>query len=201
MASAFSHAAAALALGTVILPRPWRWPLFVLGAGCAILPDADVVGFAIGIRYSHLVGHRGLSHSLAFAAVTATVATLALRRSWDARVWLFLLVATASHGLLDALTDGGLGVAFFAPWIGSRYFFPWRPIVVSPILPAEFFEWRSLRVLASEALVVGVPSLVLVLAALFARGIWFPTTGHRRAGRATGRQPSRGRMGGTGVAT
>jgi inner membrane protein len=166
MASAFSHAAAALALGTALFPRPWPWPLFLLGAGCAMLPDLDVVGFAIGIRYADMLGHRGLSHSLAFALATATGLTLAIRGAWDTRLWLFLTLATASHALLDALTDGGLGVALFAPWSGRRYFLPWRPIVVSPIMPAEFFEARSLRVLASEALVVGMPSLLLVLAAL-----------------------------------
>jgi hypothetical protein len=26
-----------------------------------------------------------------------------------------LFVVTASHGILDAMTDGGLGIAFFAP--------------------------------------------------------------------------------------
>jgi hypothetical protein len=31
---------------------------------------------------------------------------------------------TASHGMLDAMTDGGLGVAFFAPFDNARYFFP-----------------------------------------------------------------------------
>ena len=47
----------------------------------------------------------------------------------------------------------------------------------------------ALALLASEALVVGVPSLLLVLAALFARGIRFPTTGHRRAGGQPGASP------------
>ena len=165
MASAFSHAAAALALGTAILPRPWPRSTLLVGAGCSLLPDADVVGFAIGIPYGHVLGHRGLSHSLAFAAVVAAAGTLALRGKWDTRVFLFLLLATASHGVLDALTDGGLGVAFFAPWSGERYFFPWRPIVVSPISPTEFFEARSLRVLWSEALVVGLPSFALLAVA------------------------------------
>jgi inner membrane protein len=136
---------------------------------CAVLPDADVIGFAVGIPYEHVVGHRGLSHSLLFAALLATMATFVIRDRWDARVWLFLLLATASHGLLDALTDGGLGVAFFAPFSDRRYFFPWRPIVVSPISVLDFFEARSLRVLASEALVVGLPSLALVLAGLAMR--------------------------------
>ena len=169
MASAISHTAAALALGTAVLERPWRWPLLLVGALCAVLPDADVVAFAVGIPYENVLGHRGLSHSLCFAAALATLATLAVRGRWDWRVWLFLLLATSSHGLLDALTDGGLGVAFFAPFSARRYFFPWRPIVVSPISVLDFFEARSLRVLKSEALVVLLPSLALVLAGLAIR--------------------------------
>jgi inner membrane protein len=39
----------------------------------------------------------------------------------------------ASHGILDAMTDGGLGVAFFSPFDDTRCFFPFRPIKVSPI--------------------------------------------------------------------
>jgi hypothetical protein len=31
-------------------------------------------------------------------------------------VWTYFFLAAASHGLLDAMTDGGLGVAFFAPF-------------------------------------------------------------------------------------
>jgi inner membrane protein len=39
----------------------------------------------------------------------------------------------ASHGLLDAMTDGGRGVALFWPFTARRYFLPWRPIPVAPI--------------------------------------------------------------------
>src|SRR5215831_7502105 len=44
----------------------------------------------------------------------------------------YLFLATASHGVLDAMTNGGLGVAFFSPFDTTRYFLPWRPIRVSP---------------------------------------------------------------------
>ncbi|MHC4444672.1 MAG: hypothetical protein ACYTF1_17650 [Planctomycetota bacterium] len=40
---------------------------------------------------------------------------------------------TASHGLLYALTDGGLGIALLSPFDTTRYFFGWIPIQVSPI--------------------------------------------------------------------
>jgi membrane-bound metal-dependent hydrolase YbcI (DUF457 family) len=49
------------------------------------------------------------------------------------RVWLYLFVCALSHPLLDALTNGGRGVALLSPFSNHRYFFPWRPIEVSPI--------------------------------------------------------------------
>jgi inner membrane protein len=65
---------------------------------------------------------------------------------------------TASHGMLDAMTDGGLGVAFFAPFDNARYFFPWRPILVSPIGIAQFFSGYGLDVLLSEFVWIWVPA-------------------------------------------
>jgi inner membrane protein len=69
---------------------------------------------------------------------------------------------TASHGVLDALTNGGLGVAFFSPFDTRRYFFPWRPIWVSPIGGRALFSSRALQVMAHEIWVWG-PALALVM--------------------------------------
>jgi inner membrane protein len=52
--------------------------------------------------------------------------------------------------VLDAMTNGGLGVAFFAPFDTTRYFFPWRPITVSPIGVGSFFTHRGALVVLSE---------------------------------------------------
>ena len=41
------------------------------------------------------------------------------------------------------------GVAFFAPFNNTRFFFPWRPIEVSPI-GLSFFSTRGMAVLLSE---------------------------------------------------
>lgn len=46
----------------------------------AMLPDADVLSFAAGIPYPHPLGHRGLSHSLAFAAVVGLIAPSLVQR-------------------------------------------------------------------------------------------------------------------------
>ena len=166
MPSVFTHAVAALALGTALLPRgagPRPW---LLGVVCAVLPDIDVLAFALGVPYSAMLGHRGLSHSIFFALLLSTVvATFAFRDGrWDGarrRIWLFLFAASASHGILDAFTNGGLGIAFFAPFSAARYFFPVTPIEVSPIVPG-FFAERGVRVLASEMMWVWTPALVLI---------------------------------------
>jgi inner membrane protein len=170
MPSAFSHAVSALGIGAAILGRKAPARVYALGALCAALPDADVVGFRFGIRYGDLLGHRGLTHSFAFAAVLAALALPLARRGSDlglGRVWTYLFLATASHGLLDAMTDGGLGVAFFSPFSNTRYFFPFRPIVVSPISVHRFFTERGAAVLGSELLWVWLPSLALAAAAAF----------------------------------
>jgi inner membrane protein len=117
---------------------------------CALsmLPDADVAAFALGIPYSHPWGHRGATHSLLFAAVAGALAALLIRRP---RLAPLLIAVIASHALLDALTDGGLGVALLWPFTDRRYFFPLRPIPVAPIGP-RFLSERGLLVAATEIL-------------------------------------------------
>ena len=163
MASVFSHVCVTLALGQL---QPWKaWPIRFWGLSifCSVLPDIDVVGLALGIPYEHPLGHRGLTHSLAFAVVTGFVVVQLGFSSvytgfwmWWSLVLHFFLV-TASHGILDAMTDGGLGIAFLAPFENARYFFPWTPIRVSPIGVSEFFTRYGVEVLTSELVWVGIP--------------------------------------------
>jgi inner membrane protein len=174
MPTVFSHAIAGAALATAM--RPWgRWGRVVwLAALCAMAPDADVIAFWAGVPWGHVLGHRGITHSLAFAAaLAAVVAGLAFRGpGWRGRrgvVWLALFVATASHGALDALTDGGSGIAFLAPFDDTRYYAPWHPIRVSPISVSRFLSERGLRVLQSEMVWVWLPSALLVAAAWIVR--------------------------------
>jgi len=81
----------------------------------------------------------------------------------------YFFVVTLSHPLLDACTTGGLGVAFFSPFSNHRYFFPFHPIKVSPIAVNSFFSDWGLRVLLSEALWIGLPTLIVVLIASYIR--------------------------------
>jgi len=168
MPSVFSHAAPALALAP-LLPAPVRKPFLALGIVGAALPDLDVLAFRFGVPYAHALGHRGLSHSLAFAAGLAALVVWqrlhvpGTRSHWG-KAWLFLFVCIASHGVLDAATNGGLGVALFAPFDATRWFLPWRPIEVSPLGVSAFFSTRGLEVLRSEALWVWSPCLGIALA-------------------------------------
>ena len=173
MATVFTHAAAALALGTAFRRPGPPLRFWLAGAACAMAPDLVVIGLSFGIPWGHVLGHRGLSHSVVFAAILALVVTaVAFRgRDWDGRrpsVWLFLFLATASHGVLDAMTDGGSGVAFWAPFDDERYFLPWRPIPVSPI-GRRFFTERGVAVLEGELLLVWLPAAIFAAVCLGVR--------------------------------
>jgi inner membrane protein len=173
MPSVFSHAIVGAALGTAFVRAGTPRRVLVLGAACASLPDVDVVAWDFGVRFGGMLGHRGLTHSLIVAAILAgALATLAPALGAPlgrVRFALYIGVATASHGLLDAMTNGGPGVALFAPLSGTRYFFPFRPIEVSPIGVAGFFSARALRILRSEALWLWLPAGVWVMLVRFAR--------------------------------
>jgi inner membrane protein len=129
-----------------------------------------VIGFRFGIRYGDFWGHRGFTHSLVFAALLALV-IVALRFRHGVTgmrplsMWSYFFLATASHGLLDAMTDGGLGVAFFAPFVNRRYFLPWTPIRVSPIGVTRFFTARGLAVLRTEFVWIWLPAILLAVLA------------------------------------
>ena len=174
MASLISHAVAALGIGTIFARSQAPKRVWIIGVACSMLPDIDVVGFRLGIRYGDFWGHRGFTHSLLFAAILATLAVIAvfsrglpgLGKAW---LWTYFFFATASHGFLDAMTNGGLGVAFFSPFDNTRYFFPWRSIVVSPIALSRFFSAKGFAVLESELLWIWIPAGVLAVSILILR--------------------------------
>ncbi len=186
MPSVFSHAIVGSTLVACGVPRP-RATLVALGAVLAVVPDLDVVGLAFGWGLDHALGHRGLSHSVFVAAGLAALVTIAMparagENRW--RVWLALAAAMASHGFLDALTNGGRGVAFLAPFADARWHFPVRPIEVSPIGVWTFVSRRGLEVLANEVVWLWAPSLAALAATAALRGISDPRT---RAAREPGR--------------
>jgi inner membrane protein len=82
---------------------------------------------------------------------------------------MFVLVATASHGLLDMLTNSDLGIALLWPLAERRFFFPVQPIEVSPLGLRRFLSPWGLAVVLSELRWVWLPLAVMALAVFVAR--------------------------------
>ncbi|HVR41615.1 MAG TPA: metal-dependent hydrolase, partial [Thermoanaerobaculia bacterium] len=79
---------------------------------------------------------------------------------FEFRTFTFIFLCAISHPLLDAMTNGGRGIAFFAPFSNHRYFFPWRPIRASPIGAEGFFTDRGIATVMSELMWVWLPFAV-----------------------------------------
>jgi inner membrane protein len=176
MASAFSHVLVSLALGKGSQHNMMTWRVLLLGVVCSIVPDVDVLGFYYGIQYGDLWGHRGLTHSIFFAGLlSASLVGLWYRQmpaGVKAGICFYFFLCTASHGVLDAMTDGGLGVAFFSPFDTGRYFFSVRPVVVSPIGIGTFFNEDAFQVLASEAKWIWLPTVAAFLILRALQRVW-----------------------------
>lgn len=139
---------------------------FFAFSAASLLPDADVIAFGLGIPYEAPFGHRGASHSIVFALLSGLVAGLiaarGTTRARGLRVGLFIGAIIATHGPLDALTDGGEGVALLWPFSTQRFFFPWRPLPVAPI-GINFLSRAGLAVAKVE---------IIAFAPLFLFGLW-----------------------------
>lgn len=120
-------------------------------AALSVAPDLDAISFVLRIPYAAPWGHRGASHSLAMALLAGLLASVVAHVCAWPRLKTAVLVAltVASHGLLDALTNGGLGVALLWPWSDARFFAPVHPIPVAPI-GRDFFTARGWAVAAQE---------------------------------------------------
>jgi inner membrane protein len=163
MASVFGHSIAALALGKAFKEELRKPKFWILGVVCSIAPDADVLGFRFGIAYESFWGHRGFTHSFVFAIILGFLVAYLFYKTKRNALALYFTLCTASHSLLDAMTTGGKGVAFFSPFENSRYFLPWRPIKVSPMSASKFFSEWGLEVIKSELLWIGIPFILILL--------------------------------------
>lgn len=174
--ASIGHVFVGLAAARIADPRaslPKRLYTAIGLATLSLVPDLDVIAFRFGIPYEAPFGHRGATHSLAFAMILGPLVALAWKRpGHPLRATMAICVAVlASHGLLDMLTDGGEGVALFWPFSNERMFFPWQPLRVAPI-GRGMLSWRGLSVLASETLCF-LPVLVY--------GLWPPRRTRARA--------------------
>lgn len=123
----------------------------------SMLPDADVVGLYLGVPYAAEFGHRGAAHAVLVGLASGAL----LGGGWALLRATFLLPArprlaaalgalvTASHGLLDICTYGGLGVALAWPFSLARFHAPWRLFPAVPI-GIHFFSQEGLRCVGIE---------------------------------------------------
>ena len=113
MASAFSHAIAALSLGTCFYRPQTPKRVWIAGAVFAVIPDLDAIGFRFGIHYSDFWGHRGFTHSLFFAVLLAAVAAATLYRRGKTGIGrnaLFAYFFLASDGTVRVVEANNSGI-------------------------------------------------------------------------------------------
>jgi inner membrane protein len=159
MASLITHPLVPVVLAAAAGSKHVPWRLLLVGIVLSLLPDLDVIAFRLGVPYADPFGHRGFTHSLVAAlVVAASLAPFArFLQARAAATFAFLFLAMASHGVLDACTRQGLGVAFFWPFSDTRHFFAFRPVEASPVSVSRFFEQRAGDVLESELLWLWLP--------------------------------------------
>jgi inner membrane protein len=163
-----SHGVVAVAAGKLFAKNNSS-KFWLLSIVCSILPDADALLFRFGVPYGNMFGHRGFSHSVLFAILAGLVVVVlgfpeirSNAKNWWAFFSYFSLLGI-SHGILDAMTNGGLGVGFFIPFNSTRYFLPFRPIAVSPLGLRGLLSERGLHVMISEAFWIWLPAVIIVI--------------------------------------
>lgn len=169
MPTIFTHALLGYSLARLMVnPGQVEGRYWLFSATLPVIPDLDTL-FMPWIPYSHPLGHRGLSHSPFFAGILA-LATICFSQktsqvfpSGRLGLMLFYWIITASHGILDAMTDGGLGIAFFAPFTNNRYFLPFRLIPVAPIGVYRFFSAWGLEVFLIEVILFWFFALAMIV--------------------------------------
>lgn len=162
VATIYTHAVVGLGIAQLYVPRRRAWLYWTLAGFLAIVPDFDVFSSA---DYGSLLGHRGFTHSLAFALWMGLFAASCSYRWFGASLWALtgiFFAAMASHGILDAMTRGGADIPFFWPATDQRYG-NWGPIPLSD-LAFQLPDPRRSRALRSELLWVWLPTAVLVVA-------------------------------------
>jgi len=135
-----------------------RRRVMTLAAICAAAPDLDLIGWPLGISADSPLGHRGLTHSIPFALLLGAFVTIAFLPTLAKRERIAaacaLILATITHGVLDAMTSyAPTGPAFWAPFTNARYRFVWTPLTGVGGLHTDF---------GRELLVVCLPALAVI---------------------------------------
>ena len=162
MASIFGHGLVAYTTSKLVDSKSSKL-LLILAISSAVLPDLDVLAFKFGIDYLHPFGHRGFTHSILFALIWSLLLSVLFGKARKLTFLIAIFLSTLSHGVFDAMTTGGKGVGFLIPFDNSRFFFPFRPIKVSPIGINEFFSEWGINVLLSELKYIGIPCFIVLI--------------------------------------
>jgi inner membrane protein len=155
-----------LGLARLYATQPMPWAYWGLAALLPVVPDLDVFS---QYAYGSSLGHRGITHSLVFAAALGIVVAIAAAKRFHVRWWslaILFFAMIASHGVLDAMTKGGANIAFFWP-LGGQWG-NWGPLPVSDIA-LELPDPRHSHAIRAELLWVWLPTLVVVGLTMFCR--------------------------------
>jgi len=186
MPSSFTHAFAGCVIARHCLLKANSFRLIALCIGVAIFPDADVVMHFCGFPDTHMLGHRGITHSIPFAVLFALLLTpcgarFVNLRSARWKLFFLLLLCLLSHPMLDAFTNSNTGVALLAPFDNSRFKVP-NPLLIDSPLVDEFYGIAAVLALSSEFCLIWFPYLLY----LYWRPNSLPSS-VRRLARAVGR--------------
>ncbi len=169
MATVFSHPIPVLAVSVACGSKYIPPRLAVAMVIASILPDIDMIGYALGYRFPSPFAHRGFTHSLVFALAVSLFALAVAPRLQTKRgvAFFVVLLAILSHYSLDAL-GGRLGIPFCWPFDESRHALPW-PSFISSMLnwwnPPRFFStWWGDRFIRTELLTVWMPCAIFAVA-------------------------------------
>lgn len=169
MPTTLTHAIPAIAVGLGLGKNYISKRLIFTGAFIANIPDLDLIGPRFyGIEFDSIYGHRGYTHSILFALVLAFIFSLFFLKSDFKKAFLFLTFCTLSHGILDAFTEGGLGITFFWPFLDDRYYAFVQPIInVGISFRGLYATAQGLPIFISEIIWVWLPFALLGLALRF----------------------------------
>ena len=171
MPTIITHAVAGAAIAPALAPCGRRSEFTWIAAACAVLPDADVLGFSVGIAYDSMFAHRGFTRSPSLPDGS---------RGGDGRVSEQSPGSQSCSNLrLHFCGDGftrhsgrvhkrRTGRGILPALDPTRYFFPAPLILVSPIGLNGFLGQRA-QARPKEMQRVRPPSICVFLAARLTR--------------------------------
>ncbi len=133
MSSVLGHGLVGISVASAIggnQPEGKKPKLLLIAALTAIVPDLDVLVY-IAFGPLGITSHRGITHTLLFAAIMGA-ALAAISRSYFTlnflRAFLLFSGVIVSHLLLDYIMGCGPPVPFFWPLADQGYLFPFKVV-------------------------------------------------------------------------